>query len=55
MHPELRHFLAHLAGAVTMGLVPVVLVAFLSMPLSLNRHPGEQAVATVGAPSAHMT
>lgn len=54
MHADLHEFLARLAGAVAMTLVPVVFVAFVSMPLSLNRHPGELPVAA-NAPAAHMT
>jgi hypothetical protein len=34
--------------------VPVILIAFVSMPLSLNRHPGEPAVQSNG-PALHMT
>lgn len=54
MNADLRDFLARLAGAVAMSLVPVVLIAFLSMPLSLGRHPGE-SVIDAGVPAAHMT
>jgi hypothetical protein len=41
MHTELRRFLTQLIGVVVMSLMPVVLTAFLTMPLSLGRHPGE--------------
>jgi hypothetical protein len=41
MHIELRRFLTQLMGVVVMSLVPVVLTAFLTMPWSLGRHPGE--------------
>jgi hypothetical protein len=54
MQTDLHEFLAQLAGAVAMALVPVVLVAFLSIPLSLNRHPGEAAAPAVALPQ-HMT
>lgn len=54
MHRDLREFLSHFAGTVTITLVPVVLVAFMSMPLSLNRHPGE-APALASAGFVHMT
>lgn len=54
MQADLHHFLARLAGTVAMTLVPVVLVAFLSMPMALGRHPGEGPLAD-GAPPAHMT
>lgn len=54
MHTDLRDFLSRFIGTVAMTLVPVVLIAFMSMPLNLGRHPGEAAVDT-GAPIAHMT
>ncbi len=54
MNADLRDFLARLAGTVAMTLVPVVLIAFLSMPTSLGRHPGESR-PDAGAPAAHMT
>jgi hypothetical protein len=41
MHSELRHFLLRLSGIVALALVPVIVTAFLSLPLSLGRHPGE--------------
>lgn len=54
MQVDLREFLVQFLGTVTMTLLPVVFVAFVSMPLSLNRHPGE--AASVPNPSfAHMT
>lgn len=37
-----------------MTLMPVVLIAFLSMPLSLGHHPGEPLLDT-GVPVARMT
>jgi hypothetical protein len=43
MHTELRHFLTRLVGVMALTLVPVVLTAFLTMPMSLGRHPGEPA------------
>lgn len=54
MQHDLREFLARFVGTVAMALVPVIFIAFLSMPLSLGRHPGE-AAPDVGAPIAHMT
>ncbi|MEY8688822.1 MAG: hypothetical protein AB9M53_02930 [Leptothrix sp. (in: b-proteobacteria)] len=54
MHPELDNFLTRLTGVVLMTLVPVIFTAFVSMPLSLNRHPGEPAVSD-GMPLQHMT
>lgn len=53
MHPELRRFLARFIGTVIVTLIPVIFMAFVSMPLSLNRHPGE-AVPT-DLPLRHMT
>jgi len=37
-----------------MTLLPVIFIAFVSMPLSLNQHPGERAVECHG-PVPHMT
>jgi hypothetical protein len=54
MHTELRMFLHRLTGVITITLAPVVLTAFISMPLSLNRHPGELPLLSAAAPS-HMT
>jgi len=54
MHPELRRFLAHLAGTVGITLMPVILVAFVSMPMALERHPGEPRPAA-GALDRHMS
>lgn len=54
MQDDLHDFLARFLGAVVMALVPVVIIAFLSMPLSLSRHPGEAAI-DAGGPAAHMT
>ena len=38
MHTDLREFLSRFIGTVAMTLVPVVLIAFMSMPLNLGRH-----------------
>ncbi len=47
-------FIRQLLGAALAGLVPVVLVAFLSIPYSLGRHPDERGpVAASG--TRHMT
>lgn len=54
MQTDLKGFLSQLAGVVAMTLVPVVLIAFVSMPLSLNRHPGEPAQQDAGM-TRHMT
>jgi hypothetical protein len=54
MHPRVRIFLSQYIGVVFASLVPVVLTAFLSIPLNLGGHPGEirSAEATV---NRHMT
>lgn len=54
MNVDLRDFLACLAGTVAMTLVPVMIIAFLSMPLSLGHHTGEPLL-DANAPSAHVT
>ena len=54
MHTELHDFLARLIGAVALALVPVILTAFLTLPMSLNRHPGE-APAVPAAQPMHLT
>lgn len=54
MQDDLREFLSRFIGTVAITLVPVVLVAFLSMPLNLDRHPGEARLGS-SAPFAHMT
>lgn len=54
MHVDLHAFLARLAGTVALTLVPVILIAFVSMPLTLERHPGEPPVNASPA-HAHMT
>ena len=40
----LNAFVRQYAAVVLASLAPVVLLAFVSMPLSLGRHPGEGAV-----------
>jgi len=54
MHPALRNFAHQFAGVVIATLVPVVLTAFLSMPLNLGGHPGELR-ALSQQNSVHMT
>jgi len=54
MQTELHDFLARLAGAVTMTLVPVVLIAFLTMPSSLHRPAADRPIDP-NAPVMHMT
>ena len=53
MHADLQQFLSRLIGTIVLALAPVVFTAFVSMPLSLNRHPGE--IAPVDAAPKHMT
>ena len=54
MNSSLRFFIHELLSVVLAALVPVVLVAFLSIPYSLGGHPGEDRTGT--APSSqHMT
>lgn len=43
MDKDLGIFAAQMARTVLMALVPVILTAFVSMPLALERHPGEGA------------
>jgi len=54
MQTDLREFLSRFAGAVVMTLVPVVFIAFASLPLSLGRYPGELPPETNPA-YVHMT
>lgn len=53
MHPELHRFLSRFIGTVVLTLIVVVFIAFVSMPISLNRHPGEPVPAEL--PLRHMT
>ena len=53
MHPELRRFLSRFIGTVVLTLIPVIFIAFVSMPISLNRHPGEPVPTDL--PFRHMT
>lgn len=55
MHADLRDFLARFIGTVAMTLVPVVLTAFLSIPISLGRHPGDPPRDADAPAAAHMT
>jgi hypothetical protein len=54
MNSSLRLFICELLGVVLAALVPVVLVAFLSIPYSLGGHPGEER-STDTPKSQHMT
>lgn len=42
-------FVRQLVGAVLMALAPVVFTAFVSLPWSLNRHPGEPPMASTAS------
>ena len=53
MHTDLHQFLSRLVGTIVLALAPVFFTTFASMPLSLNRHPGE--LVQVDAPARHMT
>jgi hypothetical protein len=53
MQTDLRQFLAELGGVIALALVPVLLTAFISMPLTLQYHPGELSTDT--ARTLHMT
>jgi len=53
MQTDLRTFLAHYLGIVVITLVPVVFTAFVSMPFTLSRHPGE--MARLDGQTRHMT
>jgi ABC-type phosphate/phosphonate transport system permease subunit len=54
MNNDWHRVLAELLGVVAMALVPVVLTAFMAMPLSRGRHPGD-AVPQGSAVLRHMT
>jgi hypothetical protein len=54
MQTDLHDFLAHIARTVAMTLVPVALIAFVTMPASLHHHIGKSANAVEVAPQ-HMT
>lgn len=53
MDTDLHHFIARFIGTVALAVAPVVFTAFVTLPLALNRHPGE--VAQIDAPLQHMT
>lgn len=52
MHPQLRGFLVQWLRVALATLVPVVFTAFLSLPLALGGHPGEERPASA---TRHMT
>lgn len=45
MNQDLAIFVAQMTRTIVMALVPVIFTAFVSMPLALERHPGEVASA----------
>ncbi|WP_296449670.1 hypothetical protein [Rhodoferax sp. UBA5149] len=54
MDSSLRLFVNQYLGVVIAALVPVVLIAFLSIPVTLGGHPGEMRAA-VAPITQHMT
>jgi hypothetical protein len=54
MDSSLHVFVRQLVGAVAVALVPVVLIAFWSIPYSLGGHPGEERGIDM-ATQRHMT
>jgi hypothetical protein len=54
MDSSLRVFVRQIMSAVAAALVPVVLIAFLSIPYSLGGHPGEERRIDM-ATATHMT
>jgi hypothetical protein len=54
MQTDLHDFLARMARAITMTLVPVAFIAFVTMPASLHHHIGKPTTVVEIAPQ-HMT
>jgi hypothetical protein len=54
MDPSLAAFVRQFTGVVAAALAPVILVAFMCIPYTLGRHPGE-AVDPAQAARRHMT
>lgn len=54
MQTDLHDFLARMARTITMTLIPVALVAFVTMPASLHHHIGTPANVVDVVPQ-HMT
>jgi len=54
MQADLREFLSRLAGAVALSLVPVVLMAFLTLPSTFHHHAANHRIDP-NAPAEHMT
>jgi hypothetical protein len=49
MNTSLRLFISQYLGVVIATLMPVILVAFLSIPFSLGGHPGDARPASTAA------
>lgn len=45
MHPVLKHFITQYIAVISAALLPVIALAFLSMPYTLGGHPGEARIA----------
>lgn len=54
MDSSLRLFIRQYIGVVFATLVPIVLVAFLSIPYTLGGHPGDERIANAPI-EQHMT
>lgn len=54
MHPALHLFIRQYLGIVCAALLPVIVTAFVSIPLNLGGHPGE-ARAVETSMNRHMT
>ncbi len=54
MDTSLHLFVRQFAGAVAAALIPVALIAFWSIPCSLQAHPGEARIVGMATPR-HMT
>lgn len=54
VNPTPYSFVRQFAGAVVAALIPVVVVAFVSIPFNLGGHPGEARGPGLPAPT-HMT
>jgi hypothetical protein len=55
MDPDLETFVLSFARFVALSLLPVILVAFFSIPLALGHHPGESQRGATAPVARHMT
>jgi hypothetical protein len=55
MDPSLAAFVRQFTGVVAAALAPVILAAFVSIPYTLGRHPGDAVVDPAQAAQRHMT